>query len=320
MAAVNYNLYPEGTVSQTGATLNATGNIASRLYQGGDSSNGYFGDVYAPTLWSGRAIRQRELERMFSRMFADYSDDLSGYGSTINCSTIVNMTTNQKIDGYMVKLQQPVGLNRQIVIDQHWESSFLVEYKIAKQSRLDLQAEYTDKAVESIERKKDADLAAYAASNAGNTAAGATNATAVTDPMLIDAIAKLNIANVPQTDRHFVFSYTAMASMMAIDKYMGFVLGSTTQPGAALTNNRVAKGFGGMIYGVDVNFSNNLPASGNGSVSMLIHPSAIGVAVQRETDVNQVQKLEYLGDLTVGDGLWGKGILRPDHIVAIPTK
>ena len=229
------------------------------------------------------------------------------------------MTTNQKVDGYMVKLQQPAGVNKTITVDQHWESSFIVEYKLAKQARLDLQAEYTDKAVEAIERKKDADIAAYAASNAGSTAAGATNATAITDAIIIDAITKQNIANVPEDDRHFVFSYTAMAAIMNLDKYMGVIVGGTAKPGAALTTNRVQKGFSGTIYGIDVNFSNNLAPSGGGTVSLLVHPSAIGVAVQRETDLTQAEKPEYLGTLSVTDGLWGKGILRPDHIVAIPT-
>lgn len=319
MSAVNYNLYPDDAITQNGATLNVTGTMASRLYQGGDTAGGYYGDVYSPNLWSARAVRQRELEKMFTHMFEDYSDDSSGYGATINCSVIVNLAANPKVDGFMVKLQQPVGLNKQIVIDQHWEASFIVEDKFAKQARLNMQAEYNDKAVEAIERTKDKDLAAYAATSAGSTAAGASNSTAVTDAIIIDAIQKLNQANVPMTNRHFVFSYSAMADVMKIDKYMGFVMGATSQPGSVITSNKVENGFGGHLYGVDVNFSNNLVASSGGSVSLLIHPSAIGVAVQKETDVEQERKAEYLGDLTVASGLWGKGVLRPDHIVAIPT-
>ncbi|GAC1502799.1 MAG: hypothetical protein NVS1B10_07660 [Candidatus Saccharimonadales bacterium] len=279
--------------------------------------SGSYASIFNPKLWAAKAIEAREPNKILARMCVDYSDDVKGYGDTINIQTIVNLSANAKSDQTQVTLQQPVGSNTQIIINRYYEASFLVERSMAEQSRLNLQEEYVPKAVEIIERKKDNDIASLY-SSAANTAAGASGTTAITDPTFINAVQLLDSANVPAEGRHFIGSPSARAALLGISKYLGVIIGTGTTPGFANTTNVVQRGYFGEIYGIPVNFTTNLVNS-SGWQNFMFHESAFGLATQIETMVDQNFIPQYLGWLSTASGLWGKAVLRPDHIVSIPS-
>lgn len=277
--------------------------------------SGTYGNIYAPTIWSGKAIKAREPMKLLVKYCLDYSDEISGNGSTINIDTIANMVANQKIDQQQVTLQQPVGANTPIQVNRYFEASMLVEDDLAWQSKLNLMEQYVPKGVEIVERKKDNDLAAQYA-NTTQTVVG-TGASVITDANFIQAVQQLDLANVPQDGRHFIVSPTARAQLLKIDKYLGVVLGaSTTAPGTIQTKPIVETGMFGTIYNIPVNMTTNLvPVTGGGYHNLMFHDSALAVAVQKETDTLQNYIPQYLGTLAVTRGLWGRTTVRPDHII-----
>lgn len=279
--------------------------------------SGTYASIYNPKLWASKAIIAREPNKILEKMCVDYSDDVMGYGDTINIQTIANLVANAKADQTQVTLQQPVGNNVQIVVNRYYEASFLVERVQSAQSRLNLQEEYVPKSVEIIERKKDNDIAALY-SSAANTAAGATGTTAVTDASFINSVQLLDTANVPAEGRHAVFAPSARADLLAISKYLGVVVGPGVSPSMTQTTNVVQKGYFGEIYGIPVNFTTNLVNS-SGWQNMVFHEAAFGIAVQIDTMVDQDWVQPYLGWLTTASGLWGRTALRADHIVSLPS-
>lgn len=289
--------------------------IANSATPAGQS--GTYGSIYDPLLWASKAILAREPNKLLEKYAVDYSDDVAGYGSTINVQTIVNLTANAKADQTQVTLQQPVGSNVQIVVNRYYEASFLVERSMAVQARLNLQEEYVPKAVEIIERKKDNDLAALYSSFA-NTASGASGSTAITDAIVINAVQTLDSANVPAEGRHLICAPSGRAALLGISKYLGVVVGNGSVPSTIASNNIVQKGYFGEIYGIPVNFTTNLVNS-SGWQNMMFHESALGIAVQIQTMLDQNFVPQYLGWLSSASGLWGKACLRPDHGVQIPS-
>lgn len=295
----------------------APASIANSAFQGGDNANATYAAVYNPKLWAAKAIIAREPNKLLVKYCVDYSDDVKGFGDTINIQTIANMVANAKVDQSQVTLQEPLGSNLSISVNRYYEASFLVERSQSVQSRLNLQEEYVPKAVEIIERKKDSDIAGlYTA--AANTAAGATGSVAVADSAFISAVQLLDSANVPAEGRHAVFGPTARAALLAINKYLGVVVGSGSTPGILESNNIVQKGYFGEIYGIPVNFTTNI-VNASGFQNMVFHESAFGQATQIETMIDQNFVPSYLGWLTTASGLWGKTTLRPDHVVALPS-
>jgi hypothetical protein len=282
-----------------------------------NGQSGTYASIYDPTLWAAKAILAREPNKILAKMAVDYSDDVSGYGSAINVQTIVNLVANAKADQTQVTLQQPVGSNVQLVVNRYYEASFLVERSLAVQARLNLQEEYVPKAVEIIERKKDNDIAALYSSGA-NTAAGASGTLPVTDAIFINAVQILDTANVPAEGRHGIFAPSARADLLGISKYLGVIIGTGTTPGFANTRDVVQTGYFGEIYGIPVNFTTNLVSS-SGMQNMIFHESAFALATQIETMVDQNWIPQYLGWLTSASGLWGKTVLRADHIVQVPS-
>jgi len=293
------------------------GNIANTAFQGGDNANSTYASIYNPKLWAAKAIIAREPNKLLVKYCEDYSDDVKGFGDTINIQTIVNMVANAKVDQSQVTLQEPIGTNIQIVLNRYFEASFLVERSQSVQSRLDLQEKYVPKGVEIIERKKDADIAGLYTTGA-NIAAGALGSAAVTDASFISAVQLLDSANVPADGRHAVFAPTARADLLAINKYLGVVVGSGATPAMLESNNIVQKGYFGEIYGIPVNFTTNLVNAG-GFQNMVFHESAFAQATQIETMIDQNFVPSYLGWLTSVTGLWGKTTLRPDHVVQLPS-
>ena len=276
-----------------------------------------YAGIYNPKLWAAKAILAREPNKILAKMCVDYSDEVMGFGDTVNIQTIANLVANAKADQTQVTLQQPVGNNVQLIVNRYYEASFLVERSQSAQSRLNLQEEYVPKAVEIIERKKDNDIAALYTS-AANTASGANGSTPTSDASFINAVQLLDTANVPAEGRHYIASPSSRAAMLGISKYLGVIIGTGSTPGIGETNNIVQKGYFGEIYGIPVNFTTNLVNS-SGWQNMMFHESAFGIATQIDTMLDQNFVPQYLGWLSTASGLWGKAALRADHIVSMPS-
>lgn len=208
-------------------------------------------------------------------------------------------------------LQAPSESDATIVINRYFESSFLVEKNLARQSQVDLMSEYTPKAAESIERQKDSDLTGLFSSLTQQV--GGTGA-AVTEANLVRAIQYLDDASAPQSDRHFVIKPVAKADLLKINKFTGVTIGAdATSPGTVRTMNIVETGKFGELYGVEVHVTTQVSADATTATlyhNLLFHREAFVIAEQIKTSSDTNYIPEYMGTLHTAFGLWGRGVYR----------
>ena len=302
--------------AQSNYTVPTTSTVAVSALANGTGAA--FSAIYNPKVWAAKGIIAREPVKVLAKMAVSYSDDVKGFGDTINIQTIENLVANTKVDQTTVTLQQPNGFNRQITINQSWESSFLVEDVLAEQAKLRLQEEWTPKAVEIIERTKDKLLAQLVLNSSSFVGALGT---AISDANVIAAIVALDNAFVPTDGRRFVVTPSARGDIMKIDKYVGIVIGASVANGTSSANssvysmNTVKTGDIGTVYGIPVNMTQNLLVDATGKHNILMHESALALAEQIDTEILQNYVPQFLGHLTTGRGLWGQQSLRVDHMV-----
>lgn len=277
-------------------------------------------DIFRPEVWSKETQRAREPAKIMAKLVKRKDDEVSGFGDTINIQTISQLTATAKSTDTQVSLQAPSESNIALSINRYFESSFLVEKNLAKQSKVDLMKEYVGKAAESIERQKDSDLTGLysgLSQQVGDTGASLTEAN------FVRAIQYLDDADAPQDDRHFVCRPVAKADLLKINKFTGVTIGSSaTSPGAVRTMNIVETGKFGELYGVEIHISTNVAADATTATlyhNLLFHREAFALAEQIPTmsDTNYIP--EYVGHLHTALGLWGRVEYRDDHAVDLRT-
>lgn len=101
---------------------------------------------FIPEVWSREIIRAAERALVMAPLVKRYDADVSNKGDTIHIPEISNLTTNAKAASTEVTLQTVSESSQTISIDQHRETSFLVEDIVETQSQYDLLSEYTSKA------------------------------------------------------------------------------------------------------------------------------------------------------------------------------
>src|SRR3990167_2111497 len=87
-----------------------------------------------------------------------YDAMVQGKGDTLHIPNLSNLSANTKAANVQVTLQAPTETDNSISINQHIETSFLVEDLAKTQSAYDLLSEYTRKAGFAIAEKVDTDL------------------------------------------------------------------------------------------------------------------------------------------------------------------
>lgn len=273
-------------------------------------------DIFRPEIWANETQRAAEPSKVMAKLVKLFNNDAARKGDVINIQTIAQLTATAKATDTQVTLQAPSESNIALSINRYFESSFLVEKNLARQSQVDLMKEYTPKAAESVERQKDTDLCGLY-SGLSQQVGGIGGA--ITDANLVRAIQYLDDANAPQDDRHFVIRPVAKADMLKIDKFVGVVVDAgTSSPGALKTMNIVNTGKFGEIYGVEVHVSTQVSADATTATlfhNLLFHREAFALAEQINTtsDTNYIP--EYMGWLHTAYGLWGRVEYRDTYAV-----
>jgi len=272
--------------------------------------------IFNPSVWAAEAQRAREKAKVMAKLVYQVNDMDAGPGDTFKFQTISNLSATAKSASTQVALQTPSETNTNVSINRYFESSFLVELIEKTQTKINLQSEYTRKAVESVERQKDSDLTGLYSGLSQQV--GGTGA-AVTEANLVRAIQYLDDADAPQDERYFVIRPVAKADLLKINKFTGVTIGAdATSPGTVRTMNIVENGKFGELYGVQIYISTNIAADATTATlyhNLLFHREAFLLADQIPTTTDTNYIAEYMGWLTTAYGLWGRAEYRDDHAV-----
>ena len=287
-------------------------------YAKGSSVNNTNHATFIPKLWSDEIIAEYEKSLVMKPLVK--SMKMTGKkGDTINIPMPVRGEANAKVTETQVTLVADKSENKQVLIDQHWEYSRLIEDITSVQALSSMRKFYTQDAGYALATKVDADLISAAIAGWDTighmTASGlvvpasAGDAEDFSDQGFRDGIQILDDANVPMDKRKLVIPPSARNHIMGIDRYVS----SDFVNGRGVVNGKI-----GELYGVDVYVSTNLPANAEGEKPcLLFHTDALVIAEQLGVRTQTQYKQEYLADLMTADTLYGFDDYRPESGVVM---
>jgi hypothetical protein len=287
-------------------------------YATGSSVNNTNHASFIPKLWSDEIIAEYEKSLVMKPLIKSMKM-VGKKGDTINIPMPVRGSANQKVQETQVTLVANASDDKQIVVDQHWEYSRLIEDITSVQALASMRKFYTQDAGYALATKVDSDLVATAIANFGTVGhatdtglivpAVAGSAGDFSDAAFRDAIQILDDADVPMDNRKLVVPPAARNHIMGIDRYVS----SDFVNGKGVVNGKI-----GELYGINVYVSTNLPANDEGEKPcLLFHTDALVIAEQMAVRTQTQYKQEYLADLMTADTLYGEDVYRPDSGVVM---
>lgn len=255
------------------------------------------GANFIPELWGPGVIKATEANLIARKLCWDWFEEGKDYGDTIRFPNISNFTASAKVANTQVTLQAPTEGMSTLTINRNDESSFLIENMLKVQSQFNLINYYTKKngyAMALLMDQRITDLFSGFSQVVG--AAGVD----VGDTDLRDAIEFLDIADVEETDRNFVFYPTQKNALFSIEKYFRADIRGDGKS-EVLTKGRL-----GEIYGVPVHITTNLGTSASARLNTLFHKESIASAIQFGPVTEGDYILEHLGDLVVTHSIYGE--------------
>lgn len=264
------------------------------------------GNVFRPTVWSNEVLMFVKANLVLLPLVKHYDAEVQAYGQAINIPNVSTITANQKSQNTLVTLNYNIETQTVITINQHYESSFLLEDIEKIQSKYDLRTDYTQAAAYAIASKVDSTIATVMTS--GFTAYGAYG-TALNDQLILFVNRYLDDAKASQANRSIVVTPQGKQEMLAIDKYIRY-----DAIGVGGDQNSIRNGQIGEIYGVQVFMSQNLvqvTSTPNQNNHLFFHQEALAIAMQENPRTQATYKQEYLGWLVTVDVLFGLSALRP---------
>lgn len=261
--------------------------------------------VFRPNVWSKEVLMFVKENLVLLPLIKHYDADVKAGGQTLEIPNVSAISANLKQQNTVVTLNYATETKTTITLDQHYESSFIVEDLVKTQSVYDVRSDYTRSAAYAISEKVDSIIAT--AMNAAFTGYGAYG-TALNDNLILTVNRYLTENKAPRTDRSIVVHPKGEAELLAIDKFVRY--DSLGQPNS---DNPIKTGKIGQIYGAEVFVSNNLSYLDTATDeynSMFFHKDAFAIAMQTEPRTQAQYKQEYLGWLITVDVLFGIKSLR----------
>lgn len=262
-------------------------------------------DVMIPEVWAPRVNNFYRARLQAAMFFEDWSEDASEGGDIIHVPNISQMSANNKTVGSQVTLNAPTETKIDLTINTHKEVSFVIEDAVASKIKKSYKAQelYAQNAgYTAAATLEDAILALFT----GFSQTVGDSSTALNDSNIRQAIAYLDVAEVPQEDRAFFLHPNVIwTQLMGIDK---FTLVQNT-----LGADPVLKGQIGYLYGFPVVKTSRLGVSLGSRIGAFAHKSAIAFATANIAGGNTPDTVrlqtsylqEYLGYLVTADVIFG---------------
>lgn len=261
--------------------------------------------AFRPNIWSKEALMFVKKNLVLLPLIKHYDADVKSSGQTLEIPNVSGISANLKEQNTVVTLSYNTETKTTITLNQHYESSFVIEDLAKIQSMSDLRSDYTQAAAYAIAEKIDGSIATAMTSTF--TGYG-TYGTALSDTLILAVNRYLSEAKAPRSDRAIVVHPKGEAELLAIDKYVRY-----DALGVGGDANSISNGKIGRIYGADVFMSQNLVYLDTATDEynhLFFHKEAWAVALQQEPRTQAQYKQEYLGWLVTVDVLYGHTQLR----------
>jgi hypothetical protein len=325
---------PLGTAHVTKTTASA----ASRTY----SNSAFIGE-----LWSDEVLARYKSIVIMPELISNMPFN-GKKGDTVHIPMPTRGAASAKAAQTQVTLIAAQETQLQMLIDQHWEYSRLIEDIVAVQASDKLRQFYTNDGGYALSQRVDTFLhglgAGFAAPNASPYVAGtlyskavigtptagalvawnpsananAGNAATFTDEGIRIMLQKLDDLDVPSVGRNLVLPPVEKKNLLGVARFTEQAFTGESGSGNSIRNGRV-----GDVYGVDVYVTSRCPtvadtgAAVDQRACLLFQTDAIIYAEQMAPRTQTQYKQEYLGDLFTTDMIFGGVLARPEAGVAI---
>lgn len=274
-------------------------------------------------------------------------------GDTFHVPNPVRGDASVKASETAVTLIANQELQKQYLIDQHYEYSRLIEDTVTIQADDSLRAFYTNDAGYALAKQVDTQLhaegallnaagigtvtdptleasSAYDGAVIGtptnsalvkwNPAANANagNADVITDEGIRLMIQELDDNDSPMAGRYLVLPPVEKKNLLGVTRFTEQAFVGEVGMANSIRNGRV-----GDVYGVEVFVSTNCPTVADGAsavdqrAALLFQEEALLLIEQLRPRAQTQYKQEFLSDLFTADTLFGTGVLRPEGGLAI---
>jgi hypothetical protein len=255
-----------------------------------------------PKIWPAIAYQARYASQKIVPRVLNRTQDIAKRGDTVNLQFFPSGSVNAVGSGGSVQNQALTITQVQIVVDQWNEITVDVEDMSDLQSGVDLMEGFS----KMIGLKQGEDIDSYLLglhANFTTTPVGDTaSPTPLDDDMVLSAVVTLDDAKEPDDDRTWAFAPIAKANLLKLDKF-------TTAEKTGLTKGLQINGMFGELYGAAVITTPLVVTSGNVRKNLYFHREGLGVAIQRNLNIEKLARVKKSLPLS-GDWLYGGKVVR----------
>jgi hypothetical protein len=286
--------------------------------------------TFIPEIWSDEVIAAYKSNLVMANL-VNKMNFKGKKGDTLHIPKPTRGEAKAKTTETQVTLQQATESEVQVLINQHYEYSRLIEDITEVQALASLRKFYTGDAGYALAKQVDTDLIRLGRGvkgGAGNATydkavigsdgstlytSGTPNAAALTDAAIRKVIQTLDDSDVPMDGRYLVIPPVARNTLMGLARFT-----EQAFTGEVGGSNTIRSGLIGDVYGVKVYVSSNADtATGAARIALMFHKDAFVLAEQMGVRSQTQYKQEYLATLYTADMLYGVKELRDEAAVAI---
>jgi N4-gp56 family major capsid protein len=285
--------------------------------------------AFIPEVWSDDVIAAYKKNLVIAGLVSKINHK-GKKGDTIHIPTPVRGAASAKAANAVVTLVVASATNTDVLIDKHYEYSFVVEDIVEVQALSSLRRFHTDDAGYALATQVDTDLRNLAATwNAGTAYSGAVigsdgstafsgtgagNGTALTDAGIRRVIQTFDDSDAPGRDRVLVIPPVEKRRLLGVSRF--------TEQAFVGSGDAIRNGFVGDLYGVEVYVSTNIATveslnSVPYRACLFFQKQSVVLAEQMGVRTQAQYKQEALGTLVTADRLYGVKTLRSTGALAI---
>lgn len=253
--------------------------------------------VFIPEIWSKEVQMFAEENLALASRVKRFDSDAKNGGDTIHIPKLTSIAAGAKSNDTDLTFTANTESEISLSINKHYYAAFKLADITRVQSSYNLRSLYTSKLGYSLAEQIDTDLGGL---YSGLSQTVGTTNTALTDAVFLSGIQKLDEANAPMSDRHFVFKPSVKKDVLSLDKFVLF---------QNRNKETVNTGEIGELYGVEMVVSTNIVTSASSpnprNNNLLFHREAFALAMQMEPRIEAQYMVRALAWEVAAQVLYG---------------
>lgn len=268
------------------------------------------GAEFIPELWA-KEIQENRRNKLVVLPLVDhqYESQLLSQGDTVHIVSLPDLSAQTITPGTEMTVSDAEPDEQLLVVNQYKGVPVRIQDMLKKQSAYELRAPYVDRISFALSTAIDSYILGLW--NSFNTANKPAAVSSLSFNTIVDAHQILDSGNVPVDGRALIVNGVGLADLRKVAE---FTLWDHTGRAGLVESTT---GIVGMIYNTPVYVTEAVPTSGGAFKFLLLHKSAIAVAVQLAPEVEYDRNILMKADIIAGSTLFGAKVVRPDSAVVI---